>query len=153
MVKEFACFILMIVSAPSFAQSSNNEDFFRRKATKQEVKVITLLADSFLTQLKLLYKLEVTQNSPRKYQPERIAIVRSYLLLYQNLEQACGVVSYSKNDISVMFGIPDSVSRVDKITQTFTWHYTALQKNYVRINNLRYVFYFKQNELVKVGRE
>lgn len=142
----------LLFSLGVFAQT-DTMPLVKRKATKLEVKKMEYYADSFLLQLKQFYKLEIKENSPRKYQPERISVVRSYLLLYQNLEQTCEVVNYSKSDIETIFGSPDSITVVNKATQSYKWHYSSLQKDYVRINNLRYVFYFKQNELVQVKRE
>lgn len=149
------CFLFFLVSSLGLAQAqtADTDIIGRRKATKQEVKAIKHLTDSFLTELKKLYALEISENSPRKYQPERIAIVRSYLILYQGLEKGCDIVSYSKSDVKLMFGSPDSIAVINKIDNVVKWHYSAMQKNYVRINNLRYVFYFQQNELMAVKRE
>ncbi len=129
----------------------------RRKATKQEVKTLAHLADSFLTELKLLYKLEVQENSPRKYQPERIALVRSYLMVFQAIENSSGVVAYSSADINQIFGKPDTIvkrqpAKPEAGIQT-EWLYGKLQTKYVRINNLRYRFYFKNNILEAVKRD
>lgn len=145
--------LLLLWLGNAQSQTTATDSMGRRKASKQEVKAIKHLTDSFLTELKKLYALEVSENSPRKYQPERIALVRSYLLLYQGLEKGCDIVSYTKSDVKLMFGSPDSITVINKIDNVVKWHYSAMQKNYVRINNLRYVFYFQQNELMAVKRE
>jgi hypothetical protein len=123
----------------------------RRKPTKQEVKLLAHMADSFLTELELLYKLEVKENNPRKYQPERIALVRSYLLVFQNIENGCSIIAYSPTDISQIFGKPDTIVSNSK-TET-QWLYGKLQTQFISINNLRYRFYFKNNKLNAVKRD
>lgn len=126
----------------------------RRKATKEEVRVLAHLADSFFSELKVLYKMEVKENSPRKYQPERIALVRSYLLLFQHMETSCEVVAYDKNDITQIFGKPDTVIIKEHSThKEMQWLYGNLQRKYVRINNLRYRFYYANNNLQAVKRD
>lgn len=127
----------------------------RRPATHKEVKVLAHLADSVLTGLKTLYKLEQKENSPQKYQPDRIALVRSYLLIFQHIENSCSIVAYGKADISQIFGKPDTTfkSVTPEKVKEIQWLYGGLDKKYVRINNLRYRFYFRNNMLEKVKRD
>lgn len=127
----------------------------RRPATGKEVKVLAHLADSVLSELKKLYKLEQKENSPQKYQPDRIALVRSYLLIFQHIENSCSIVAYGKGDISQIFGKPDTTFKVatpEKVKE-MEWLYGGLEKKYIRINNLRYRFYFRNNMLEKVKRD
>lgn len=149
--------ILLFVSAcfTSNAQvvSPSKQDE-RRKATKDEVKVLAHYADSFFNELKTLYKLEVKENSPRKYQPERIALVRSYLLLFQHMETSCEIIAYSKSDIKQIFGEPDTVIvKAGTVNKEMQWLYGNLQRKYVRINNLRYRFYYVNDKLQTVKRD
>ncbi len=126
----------------------------RRPATKKEVKVLAHLADSVLSALKTLYKLEQKENSPQKYQPERIALVRSYLLVYQHMETSASIVAYNRGDISQIFGKPDTSMMVvnsNKVKE-IEWTYSGLEKKYIRINNLRYHFYFRNGLLERVKR-
>lgn len=126
----------------------------RRKPTHKEVKILAHLADSVLRELKTLYKLEQKENSPQKYQPDRIALVRSYLLLFQHLETSCSVVAYAKSDIVQIFGKPDTTIKLlmsDKVKEE-EWLYSGLEKKYIRIQNLRYRFYFKEGIVDRVRR-
>lgn len=145
--------LFFIASSGVLAQGIDDESLSRRKATKEEVTILAHIADSVLNELKLLYKLEVKENSPRKYQPERIALVRSYLLLYQSIENGSGVVAYSSKDILNVFGKPDTVIYTNMAKTQSEWLYGKLQTNYVYINNLRYRFYFKNNVLETVKRD
>ena len=149
--------LCFFISHLAIAQLDQTEELVRRKATKVEVTKLAHIADSVLNELKNLYKLEVKENSPRKYQPERIALVRSYLLVYQTIENSSGVVAYSSKDIALIFGKPDTV-----ITRSITapeakteaeWLYAKVQTKFVRINNLRYRFYFRNNVLERVKRD
>lgn len=145
--------LFFCISHLAFGQMNDNGELAKRKATKEEVATLAHFADSVLNELKNLYKLEVKENSPRKYQPERIALVRSYLLVYQSIESSSAVVAYSSKDISLIFGRPDTVITTP-LTKTETqWLYGKIQTKYVRINNLRYRFYFKNNVLERVKRD
>lgn len=148
--------LLATCSVAAFAQTTQTDE--RRKATKEEVRVLAHLADSVLDELKVLYKLEVKENSPRKYQPERIALVRSYLLIFQHLETSCEIVAYSKNDVEQIFGKPDTtILKLTTVTHIKTkeeqWLYGNVQRKYVRINNLRYRFFYVNNKLEAVRRD
>lgn len=124
----------------------------KRKPQLNEIRQLSHLADSFQRSLKQLYKLEIKENSPKKYQPERIALVRSYLLLFQHMEQTCGIVAYSKSHVQEVFGKPDSVFVNEANQNEEVWVYEHLNKNYIRINNLKYRFLFRRKELVTVKR-
>jgi hypothetical protein len=160
MQKQLLFILLSISGIVAYAQTPQTDE--RRKATKEEVRVLAHLADSVLSELKVLYKLEVKENSPRKYQPERIALVRSYLLIFQHLENSCEVVAYDKSDIMQIFGKPDtSITKVAIVTgssketpaKEMQWLYGNVQRKYVRINNLRYRFYYVNNKLEAVKRD
>jgi hypothetical protein len=152
LMKNLLYICVLLMAQLAFAQPETQADP-RRPATKEEVRVLAHLTDSVLIELKNLYKLEVKENSPRKYQPERIALVRSYLLVFQHIENGCGIVSYTSKDITQIFGKPDTTMRSSKATDESEWLYGKLQTKYVRINNLRYRFYFKKNILEAVKRD
>jgi hypothetical protein len=135
------------------AQGTRSAADERRTATREEVRVLAHLADSFFTELKFLYRKEIKENSPQKYQPERIALVRSYLLLFQHMQTSCEIVSYDKKDILAIFGKPDTVIYKGNPGQEMQWLYGNLQRQYVRINNLRYRFYYVNNKLQGVRRD
>jgi hypothetical protein len=143
----------IFLSHLAYAQIEPSELAQRRPVTKEEVRKLAHLTDSVLTELKNLYKLEVKENSPRKYQPERISLVRSYLLVFQNIENGCTVVAYSQKDINLIFGKPDTTFRYGPSPKETEWLYGKLQTKYVLINNLRYRFYFKNNILEAVKRD
>jgi hypothetical protein len=145
--------LFFIISSVAVGQTFSDEGLSRRKATKEEVTILAHIADSVLNELAILYKLEVKENSPRKYQPERIALVRSYLLLFQSIEDGSSVVSYSSKDIALIFGKPDTIMYTNIAKTQSEWLYGKLQTKYVRINNLRYRFYFKGNVLETVKRD
>jgi hypothetical protein len=127
----------------------------RRKTTHKEVKALAHMADSFLNELKLLYKLEQKENSPQKYQPNRIAWVRSYLLIFNHIENSASIVAYGKADIAQIFGKPGSTykSITKNNVKQEEWLFGGLEKKYIRINNLRYRFYFQNGFLEKVKRD
>ena len=149
--------ICILFTALHLQAQEKDEQFVdaRRPATKKEVKVLAHLADSVLSELKAVYKLEQKENSPRKYQPERIALVRSYLLIFQHIENSCSIVAYGKVDITQIFGKPDTILKSishEKVKETQLL-YGGLEKKYIRINNLRYRFYFKDGMLEAVKRD
>ncbi len=154
-MKQFLVILLLLVcSATVVAQTRGvTAQETRRPITGREVSAMRHLADSFLTELKLLYKKEQSEGEPQKYQPERIAFVRAYLMLFQYVQTSSSVIAYRKKDIEAIFGKADTVfCSTDKepVCESF---YGKLQTKYVRINNLRYKFIFKNGMLEAVRRE
>jgi hypothetical protein len=153
-MKKLLFILFAIACFASHAQVTLSKTDERRKATREEVKILEHLADSFFNELKTLYKLEVKENSPRKYQPERIALVRSYLLLFQHMETSSEIVAYDKSDITQIFGKPDTIiTKVGATHKEMQWLYGDLQRKYVRINNLRYRFFYVNDKLQSVKRD
>jgi hypothetical protein len=152
-MKKVLLLILLFGCEFTQAQVSDTLANTRRKATKQEVKMLALFADSFLNELAILYQKEVVQNSPQKFQPERIALVRSYLLLFENIAQSSEIIAYTQADIATIFGKPDTVMLTNKGTNEIEWMYSSLQTKYVRIQNIKYHMYFRQKILYAVERK
>jgi hypothetical protein len=151
---RYCLYILFLLTSNwAWAQIGEPNELPKRVANKQEIKILAHLADSFLTELKNLYKKEQLENSPRKYQSERIALVRNYLLIFETLENNCSVVQYTSADVALIFGKPDTIVKHQTTKIETEWLYGKLQTKYVRINNLRYRFYFRNNMLDAVRRD
>ena len=134
------------------AQTKFPADTLKPAVPKSELKQLSGMADSLMLELKKLYKLELASNASGKYQPERISLIRTYLLLFDYVQGRCEVATFKKADVLHIFGKPDSIAySADKANTRF--YYNTLIKKYVRIVNLRYRFYFKGNELKAVKRE
>jgi hypothetical protein len=134
------------------AQTKLPADTLKPAVPKSELKQLTGMADSLMLELKKLYKLELASNASGKYQPERISLIRTYLLLFDYVQRRCEVATFNKADVLHIFGKPDSIAySADKTNTRF--YYNTLIKKYVRIVNLRYRFYFKGNELIALKRE
>ena len=125
----------------------------RRPIAAREVSAMRHLSDSFLTELKGLYKRELKEGEPQKYQPERIAYVRAYLMLFQYVQTSSSVIAYRKKDIEAIFGKADTVFCTNDFLPVCESVYGKLQTKYIKINNLRYRFIFYNNILEAVKRE
>lgn len=120
-----------------------------RPISVAELKYLSLHKDSVLNQLKFYHKLETQQNAPNKYQPERIALVREYLLQFDYLSTQLNVVSFKPNEVVKIVGKPDS-NYIELGNRIYL--YTALNKPYLRIKNLKYRLVFTNQQLVQVSR-
>lgn len=144
--------IWCLLSPALHAQAILETDSLKPKVPKSEVKQLSHMADSIMKELKMLYKKEVKESATNKYQPERIALVRTYILLFDYIQNRCEVAAFRKQDIIAIFGKPDTLYK-QKGTNNFELYYNKVIKKYVRIVNLRYRFYFKDGQLVRVRRE
>ncbi len=144
--------LLLMGGATAVAQNKGVQET-RRPITGREVSAMRHLSDSFLTELKVLYKRELSEGQPQKYQPERIAYVRAYLMLFQYVQTSSSVIAYRKKDIEAIFGKADTVVCSVGVEPVCESYYGKLQTKYVRINNLRYKFVFRNNMLEMVKRE
>lgn len=133
--------IIGVFVAPAKAQLT------KRQFTPAEVKTLSHYNDSILQELKYLYKLEVKEQAPGKYQPQRIALVRSFLWTFQYLEQQKSVVSISKRDVMKILGKADSISSEDGYE---IFQYNGINKPYLHLKNFRYTLVFNKDELVMV---
>ncbi|MCU0440785.1 MAG: hypothetical protein MUE96_00155 [Bacteroidia bacterium] len=141
----------LFLGTAGYAQQADSTS--RRPVSKQELKTLAAYVDSLLLHLQQLYAQEVAANSPGKYQPERIATVRSYLLVFQTLESSSAIVAYKTSDVKTIFGKPDSILVLQNQPRKEEWIYASLQKKYVRLSNLKYHFVFQNGALVSVRRE
>lgn len=146
-------FVLITCATAVAQQKGITAQDTRRPITGREVNAMRNLADSFLTELKVLYKKEQSLGEPQKYQPERIAYVRAYLMLFQYVQTSSSVIAYRKKDIEAIFGKADTVVCSVGAEPVCESYYGKLQTKYVRINNLRYKFVFRNNMLEMVKRE
>lgn len=125
----------------------------RRPIAAREVSAMRHLSDSFLTELKILYRRELKEGEPQKYQPERIAYVRAYLMLFQYVQSSTDIIAFRKKDIEAIFGKADTVFCTNDFLPVCENVYGKLQTKYIKINNLRYRFIFYNNVLEDVKRE
>lgn len=143
-LSAFLCVTLQV-----FAQSALE----KRTPQPAEIKQLTHTADSILKQLRLLYEVEIRENAPGKFQPERIFYVRQYLLLFQHIQSTADIVGYTPKHIKHIFGKPDEMIKPNKSSGDFSFYYSGVEKRYINISNLRYRFYFKNNSVHQVVRE
>ncbi len=146
------CF-LCVLCGFRISHAQDTSDFAKPLIPKSELWQLVDIADSLHTELKELYKKEAKTNSPNAYQPERIAIVRTYLLLFDYVQKRCEVARFKKSDIQYIFGKPDTILYEPRNKRNYQFYYDKVIKKYVRIVNLRYRFYFENDELVRVIRE
>lgn len=133
--------IIIAMASPAHAQLS------KRQFAPAEVKTLSHYNDSILRELKLIYKMEVREQAPGKYQPQRIALVRSYLWTFQYLEQQKAVVSISKKDVIKILGRADQTYIEDGYE---IFQYNGINKPYLHLKNFKYTLVFNRNELVLV---
>lgn len=136
------CFVLI-----GFAQDAGTP---KRALTKNEAKQLKVVRDSILTELKSIYRKEVQENSPGKYQPQRIALVREYLLLFNFISERLEVIYFSPKDVMDIVGKPDKIFDEDGYQ---VYEYSSLNRPYLRLKNLKYQLVFKNNELVFVHQK
>ena len=125
----------------------------KRTPLPAELRKLKHTADSILRELRIIYEIEYRENTPGKYQPERIYYVRQYLLLFQHIQSTAEVVAYTPKHIKQLFGKPDELSKKPDADHDFSFYYSAVEKRYINISNVRYRFYFKNNTVQRVVRE
>lgn len=147
-MKKWLCYIIFSWCAlPLFAQA----DSAKRMLSRNEFLVLKKENDTILLQLKYLYKKEIKEGIANKYHVDRVNLVRQYLQLFQHIATTSPVIAYKQKDIVALFGAPDSVARLKpNIT---VYYFGDITKQYVRIANLRYRFYFENKVLGWVERE
>ncbi len=152
MIKQVLLIWCSIIFLQAGAQTLQQTDSVKPPVSKSELKQLMSMSDSLMHELKKLYKLELMANEPNKYQPERISLIRTYLLLFEYVQRRCEVAQFKKADVLHIFGKPDTILYAAE-KKNFQFYYNKVIKRYVRIINLRYRFYFKNNVLVAVRRE
>lgn len=119
----------------------------KRLLLKTEEKQLAAFKDSLLNELKLLYVDEVKQNAPGKNQPQRIALVRDYLLLFAYVQEQKDIIHFTESSIIRILGKPDKIS-IENNTKKY--HYQSINKPYLRLKNFNHTLYFYNNELVEL---
>jgi len=119
----------------------------KRTLTSPELKQLASYCDSLQLELKSIYKQELKENSPGKYQPQRIALVRSYLWIFQYLTQSVDVLAISTRDVVKILGKPEVTYQVGNY-QTF--QYNGINKPYLKLKNFNYQFMFNNKQLIQV---
>lgn len=156
MQKRILWLLLVICSLSGFSASAQNQEevypdhYGKRIVSEQEIAQLALHRDTLIRNMNRLYKLEKKANAPGKYQPERIALVRQYLLLFEHLEAQADFVYYSKSDVIRILGRPDSTYHESGFQ---VYAYNSINNRYFRIKNIQYNLVFKDNELVFVRRK
>lgn len=139
-------FLVLGLGLKGFAQTTST----KRLLTSNELKQLKTLKDSILSELKSVYTKEVNERSPGKYQPQRIALVRAYLLLFNFMSDRLEVVNFTSKNVIDIVGKPDRIYLEDNYE---IYEYTSLNRPYLRLKNLKYQLVFKNNELVFVHHQ
>lgn len=134
---------LMFIGSMLKAQINSS----KRKPTNAELKQLSSYCDSLQRELKRIYKAEKQEEAPGKYQPQRIALVRNYLWIYQYLDKQLSVVAFSERDVIKILGKPNQ-RYPENDYEVFA--YTDLDKPYLRLKNFNYKLIFKANYLALV---
>lgn len=119
----------------------------KRDFTNAELKQLTQYSDSIQQELKRLYKAELKENSPGKYQPQRLALVRSYLWIFDYLEHQRSVVAITSKQTEKILGHPDAHYQSGKY---LVFQYKGLNKPYLKLKNMEYQFWFHSNQLIEI---
>lgn len=138
--------ILIGLTTGIFAQ----EQYGKRLLTGIEVGQMSYHRDTILSALNKLYKREKKENSPGKYQPQRIELVRQYILIFQQIERQHEFVYYSTTDIRSILGKPDQYYNEDGY---LVYEYHSMKSKFVSLKNINYSMVFKNNELVFVKQK
>lgn len=146
--------LLLFVALCSFntALYAQEQDYYhgKRPISGSEIRQLAQHRDTLVRDLNRLYKKEKRLNTPGKYQPERIALVRQYLLLFEYLEEQADIVYFSEENVISILGTPDSTYRE---TGYHVFLYNSINNRYFRIRNIQYNLVFKDKELVFVRRK
>jgi hypothetical protein len=122
---------------------------YKRTLTASEVKILTHYSDSILKQIKKIHRKEIREQLPGKYQPQRIALVRDFLWLFEYFENQYPVVNFTSKNIINIIGLADKTFTEDGY---LVMEYTAQNNPHLKLKNLRYTFVFKNNSLIMVKR-
>jgi len=122
---------------------------FKRTLTASEIKILTHYSDSILNQLKKIHRKEIKEQALGKYQPQRIALVRDFLWLFEFFESQYTVVNFSPKNIINIIGEADKTYTEDGY---LVMNYTAQNNPHLKLKNFRYTFVFKYDSLIMVKR-
>jgi hypothetical protein len=122
---------------------------YKRTLTASEVKILTRYSDSILKQIKKIHRKEIREQLPGKYQPQRIALVRDFLWLFEYFENQYPVVNFTSKNIINIIGLADKTFTEDGY---LVMEYTAQNNPHLKLKNFRYTFVFKNDSLIMVKR-
>jgi hypothetical protein len=122
---------------------------YKRTLTASEVKILTHYSDSILNQIKKIHRKEIREQAFGKYQPQRIALVRDFLWLFEFFESQYTVVNFSPKNIITIIGNADKTYTEEGY---LVMDYTAQNNPHLKHKNIRYTFVFKNNSLIMVKR-
>lgn len=122
---------------------------YKRTLTASEIKILTHYSDSILNQIKKIHRKEIREQAFGKYQPQRIALVRDFLWLFEFFESQYTVVNFSPKNIITIIGEADKTYTEDGY---LVMDYTAQNNPHLKLKNFRYTFVFKDDSLIMVKR-
>lgn len=144
---------LLLFALPYLSNTVNAQEdnyYGKRPISGSEIRQLAEHRDTLVRDLNRLYKKEKRLNAPGKYQPERIALVRQYLLLFEYLEEQADIVYFSEENVISILGRPDS-TYIESGYRVFL--YNSINNRYFRVKNIRYDLVFKNRELLFVKRK
>lgn len=122
---------------------------YKRTLTASEIKILNHYSDSILNQIKKIHRKEIREQAPGKYQPQRIALVRDFLWLFEYFESQYPVVNFTTKNIITIIGEADKTYTEDGY---LVMEYTAQNNPHLKLKNFRYTFVFKDDTLLMVKR-
>lgn len=146
-MKKAVVLLLFFVACMQLAAVAQQE--IKRKLTPAEVKQLSHYSDSILNRIKKIHRNEIREQAPGKYQPQRIALVRYYLWLFEYLEYQYQAVDISVKNVIAIIGESDKTYTEDGF---LVKEYTAQNNPHLKLKNFKYTFVFKNNYLVLVKR-
>ena len=141
--------VLLLFFVAFMQQSVIAQQEVKRKLTTTEVKQLSHYSDSILNQIKKIHRNEIREQAPGKYQPQRIALVRDYLWLFEFLEYQYQTVDISIKNVISIIGEADKTHIEEEFTVK---EYTAQNNPHLKLKNFKYSLVFKKNYLVMVKR-
>jgi len=141
--------ILLLFFVAFMQQSVIAQQVVKRKLTTTEVKQLSHYSDSILNQIKKIHRNEIREQAPGKYQPQRIALLRDYLWLFEFLEYQYQTVDISLKNVISIIGEADKTHIEEEFTVK---EYTAQNNPHLKLKNFKYSLVFKKNYLVMVKR-
>ena len=146
-MKKAVVLLLFFVACAQLHIAAQQE--VNRKLTSAEVKQLSHYSDSIINQIKKIHRKEVREQAPGKYQPQRIALVRDYLWLFEYLEYQYQVVDISIKNVIAIIGEADKTYMEEGFVIK---EYTAQNNPHLKLKNFKYSLVFKNNYLVMVKR-
>jgi hypothetical protein len=141
-MKWYVLGIFWLFSIMAWGQSPQ---YNKRMLGANELYKLSYHKDTLLKAINNLYLLEKKENAPGKYQPQRIELVRQYLLLFKQIQNQYEFVYYSTSSIIQILGKPDKSYYDDDY---LVYEYNSIKNKFVSIKNIHYHLVFDNDELV-----